>query len=135
MERSNEEIDTNILVRMVLGDRPDIENDLQKLLEREGVEYYVDDMAISELVYVLEKNYKFSRAMLADEIDILMEANSNFLVNKIVKKVLAIYVTHPKLSFNDCYLVARTEERGNYPLWTLDHKLATQCEVAKELGR
>ncbi|MBQ3293064.1 hypothetical protein IJG93_02025 [Candidatus Saccharibacteria bacterium] len=51
----------------------------------------------------------------------------------VIEGALDIYVKNPKLSFTDCYLAVITDASGETPLWTLDHKLATQCPVAKEL--
>ena len=58
----------------------------------------------------------------------------NICFNKgLIEDSLDLYVSHPKLSFVDCYLAAATNLSNEKPLWTFDHKLASQCSVAREL--
>jgi predicted nucleic acid-binding protein len=40
-----------------------------------------------------------------------------------------IYLRHPKLSFEDCYLVVSAARSSAVPLWTFDKKLAGQTDA------
>ncbi|WP_105034615.1 hypothetical protein [Cryobacterium aureum] len=44
-------------------------------------------------------------------------------------RALALYVGHPKLSCDDCYLVTSADMTSNQPLCTFDRKLASQTDA------
>lgn len=63
-----------------------------------------------------------------------MGVKTNIDFNKsVISSALDLFVSHPKLSFVDCYLAVIAETSGETPLWTLDKKLATQSKAAKNL--
>lgn len=129
-----EHIDTNIVIRLITGDDPKNYEKAKKLISKKGKTYVLEDAAIMEVVFVLSGNtYHFSREEVATGIKFIMGFNNIYFNKSIVTGALDIYVSHPKLSFTDCYLAIITETSGETPLWTLDHKLAAQCKVAKEI--
>ncbi|MBR3253011.1 PIN domain-containing protein [Candidatus Saccharibacteria bacterium] len=129
-----EHIDTNILVRLITRDDEKQLKKVLKLLSRKEKLYVFEDAAMMEVVFVLSgKTYQYSREKIAAKIKSIFQL-PNIICNKsVIEGALDIYVKHPKLSFTDCYLAVITDASGETPLWTLDHKLATQCPVAKEL--
>ena len=86
-----------------------------------------------ELVFVLtSKVYEYSREEVSEKIKSVMKLE-NLVCNKsIIESALDVYVTHPKLSFVDCYLAIVAETSGETPLWTFDKKLLAQCPIARE---
>lgn len=129
-----ERIDTNILVRLITADDKVQYKKIKKLFSQKGKIFVFEDASIMEVVYVLSGQiYRYSRKQVSNGIKTAMLL-PNLACNKsIIEGALDLYVSHPKLSFVDCYLAVVTEMSGEKPLWTLDHKLATQCNVAREL--
>lgn len=129
-----EHIDTNILVRLITRDDEKQLKKVLKLLSSQEKLYVFEDSAMMEVVFVLSgKIYQYSREKIASKIKSVLQLQ-NIACNKgVIEDALDLYVAHPALSFIDCYLAASAAVSGESPLWTLDHKLASQCPVAKEL--
>ncbi len=129
-----EHIDANIVVRLITRDDENQLEKIRRLFSRREKLYVFEDNAMMEVVFVLSgKIYQYSREKIAAKIKSIMEL-PNLVCNKsVIEGALDIYVAHPKLSFVDSYLAVVTEASGETPLWTLDHKLAAQCKVAREL--
>ena len=129
-----ERIDTNILVRLIVNDEPKQVKRAKKLFSHKDKLCVFEDAAMMEVVYVLSgKLYQQKREQIASNIKDIMRIE-NLVCNKgLIEDSLNLYVSHPKLSFVDCYLAAITKTTQETPLWTFDHKLASQCTVAKEL--
>lgn len=129
-----EHIDTNIIVRLITGDDPENYEKAKKLISKKNKVFVFEDAAMMEVVFVLSSNiYRFTREEVATSIRFIMGFSNIFFNKSLISEALDLYVTHPKLSFVDCYLVAIAVISGETPLWTLDHKLAAQCKVAREL--
>jgi predicted nucleic-acid-binding protein len=68
-------LDTNVLVRYLIGDDPDQQAAAEQCLaacERYGQTMFLSAPALCELVWVLGKVYGRSRAAIADDIDLLL---------------------------------------------------------------
>ena len=129
-----EHIDTNILIRLITQDDPQMVQRAEKLIAKKNKIYVFEDAAMMEVVFVLTGDqYRYSREEASESIKAVMLLQ-NIVFNKgLIEDALNLYVAHPKLSFVDCYLAAVTALSQETPLWTLDHKLAAQCSVAREL--
>ena len=126
-----ESLDTSILVRITTRDDEKLVKRISEYLcERPDKKFFVDDVAFSELVYVLERQKHISRDGIAKILNFFLNGYP-FVTNMLIDKVLPFYVKHPKLSFNDCYLAFKAEENNAVPLWTLDQKLGKQADTAK----
>lgn len=129
-----ERIDTNILIRLITKDNPEMLKKVKKLFSKKEKLYVFDDSAMMEVVFVLSgSRYQFEREQIKRDIQRIMLIPNLVCNRSVIEGALDIYVAHPKLSFTDCYLAVVTETSGETPLWTLDRKLAAQCPVAKEL--
>ena len=129
-----EHIDTNIVVRLITGDNPENYQKAKKLISKKDKLYIFEDAAMMEVVFVLSGSvYRFSREEVRRSIEFIMSFENIYFNKSVIAEALDLYVTHPKLSFVDCYLTAMTAISGEIPLWTLDHKLASQCKIAKTL--
>ena len=130
--KTRESLDTNLLVRLVTRDIPEQCLKVQDLLMRQGVTYEISDLAITEMVHVLQSN-NLSREKIANGIEFIFSLphiDANFAL---FADVLPMYLVHPKLSFNDCYLAAAAAMNEAEPLWTFDKALAKQSPTAKLL--
>jgi predicted nucleic-acid-binding protein len=119
-------LDTNLLLRLALRDVEAQYCAVRGLVTRPGARYRVTDTCAGELVFALSRHYAMSRVQVAAVVqaflaDSAIEANAGLL-----EQVLSRWVTHPSLSYTDCYLAEETAASGNTPLLTFDKKLASQ---------
>ncbi len=126
----NESLDTSVILRVILKDSPESGLKVQDLLMRQGVAYHVSDLAVAEAVYVMQ-NEKISREKIVEGIRMIFDLPRIIANFNLFERVFPIYLTHPKLSFNDCCLAVYAELNGAEPLWTFDQKLANQISTAK----
>lgn len=131
--RTRESLDTNIILRMIVKDMPEQGLKIQDMLMRQGVAYEVADLAVTEVVYVLQTFYHWTRAGIVDALATTLE---DFPINynrNLFERVFPMYLQYPKLSFNDCCLAAYAALNGTEPLWTFDKALAKESGTAKLL--
>lgn len=129
-----ESIDTNIMLRIILGDNMKQREAALKLLRRTGTAFYLSNVAIAEMVFVLEKLMGYERADVRENLLRVLGAYNNIDYEaEVLRKALDVYVEHRSLSFDDCYLAEEAAFKTCEPLWTFDHKLAVQSGVAKEV--
>jgi uncharacterized protein len=123
-------LDTNCLLRWLLGDIPEQKEMVASLIDsREN--FAVADAALIETVFVLEKLKKISRETIEKAIMAVI-GNKAILCNReLFIEVLPIYTKHPKLSFVDCYLEVLARRTDTAPLLTFDKKLANQLSGAQ----
>ena len=128
-----EHIDTNIIVRLMTDDNQEQVKKVKKLFSHKNKLYVFEDSAMMEVVFVLSGPlYRLNREQISKGIKTVMLL-PNLVCNKsIIEGALDLYVSHPKLSFVDCYLAVVTDTSQEKPLWTFDHKLLAQCPFAKE---
>ena len=99
-------IDANIILRFLLADNEDMFK-ISKEIMREQV--YLSNEVVAEIIYVLEKVYKFDRKIIFDRLYGIMNLTNIFNFDKrFVLKALEIYKT-TKLDFVDCLLCAYSE--------------------------
>lgn len=129
----NESLDTNAILRLMLGDVPAQRAKVVELLCRPGVTYHIADLAITEAVFVLQK-YGKTRAEIVQYLEALMK-RMNIAANwTLLERTLPMYLACPKLSFNDCCLAAYAALNQAEPLWTFDQALAKESGTAKLLA-
>ena len=129
-----ESLDTNVILRLMLGDLPEQRRAATNLLLSTGREFYISDLAISEAVHVMETPpYSHTRKQVADYFQILFMHPYIHYSRSLFEKVFTLYLSHPSLSFNDCYLSFEAEKRDHEPLWTFDRKLASQTKNSRLL--
>lgn len=116
-------IDTNILLRLILKDVPIQVAKAEKLV-KEHQNLTINDLAITETVFVLEKVIGLDRDDICELISSLLD-NQNIQINQeIIFKTTTYYQMYPALSFNDCYLAAAANQSQKMPLYTFDKALA-----------
>ena len=128
-------LDTNAILRVILNDIPEQRDIVTLLISRRQDYFRVHDLAISEAVYVMERQLGRKRQnFIADLVDFL-KFPSILYNSDIIDPSLHLYLSHPKLSFNDCYLAVKSEQTDSTPLLTFDKKLSTQLTHTKYLGK
>jgi predicted nucleic-acid-binding protein len=132
MGSNHESLDTNILLRLLLGDVPAQQAQAIKLLKPENVRFDVSDLAITEMVYVLETTHSAGRTEVVASVSFVLNLQNVNCNRKLFNSVLPAYLSHPKLSFVDCCLAEYARLNQAEPLWTFDKKLAVQSGTAKK---
>lgn len=121
-------LDANVVLRLLLDDVPQ-QHQLAVALVRLPVTLAVSDTALIETIFVLGRAYELSRPQQAEAILGLLRQPGITGSVEYFESAFALYLAHPKLSFEDCYLVVAAERSGDRPLWTFDKKLATQTDA------
>lgn len=125
-------LDTNGLLRLIVGDVPDQTRAVRRLVTTFD-SLGVADIAVMEVVYVLEKYYKLGRADNARALELLI-GNPALNINRtLLTRALPLYLAHTKLSFADCCLAVYAELHAAQPLWTFDVDLAKALPGQAEL--
>lgn len=125
-------LDTNVLLRWLLVDIKE-QAELAGRLISSTRTFDISDMAISEVVFVLERVVGASRKTIADNVFRIL-GQENFNCSRVLlKPATQLYLQHPGLSFVDCCLAVYAELNDAVPLYTFDKKLATQLGQAKLL--
>jgi predicted nucleic acid-binding protein len=109
-------IDTNILVRHLTGDPPDMAQRATRYLALEH-DLLVVDLVVAETVYVLESFYEAPRSQVAEAIRSLIAFDSIVCVDPaLLLRAVEVYETD-RLDFAEAYLVAcaETTEVGRVP--------------------
>lgn len=133
---TTDSIDTNIVLRYILGDVPEQRQKAASLLSTPGSTHYLSNQAILECIYVMEVALDITRSEVVDLLTFFLTRHSDTLEydRKLTSIAFPYYLSHPKLSWADCALAAEAEISHREPLFTFDKKLATQLPEAKLLA-
>lgn len=124
-------LDANVLLRLLLNDLPDQHQAVMKLFKNSSGQFAVADTAVIETVFVLERNYKFTRIAIVETIEGLMSLTEINCNRPLITKALFAFSKNTGLSFEDCCLATYAELNDATPLWTFDQRLAKQVPSAK----
>lgn len=101
-------VDTNILVRHLTGDPPDMAQRATRYLASER-DLLLVDLIVAETVYVLESFYEAPRTQVAEAIRSLVAFDSIVCVDPaLLLRAVEVYETD-RLDFAEAYLVACAE--------------------------
>jgi len=104
-------VDTNVLVRHLTGDPPDLAARATAYLTNEA-ELLLADVVVAETVYVLESFYKAPRSQVADAMRSLLALPCVVTVDPaLMLRALEVYELE-RIDFAEAYLVACAESTG-----------------------
>jgi predicted nucleic acid-binding protein len=104
-------VDTNVLVRHLTGDPPDLAERATALLGAER-ELLLTDLVAAETVYVLESFYEAPRDQVSEALRSLLAFGSIVCVDPaLLLRALEVYETD-RIDFAEAYLVACAETTG-----------------------
>jgi predicted nucleic acid-binding protein len=121
-------LDANVILRLLLNDVPAQHAAALALLST-GDSFAVSDTAMIETIFVLGRAYELSRAQQREAVVGVLGQPNIAGGLELFETAFELYLAHPKLSFEDCYLVSVAEQTGRGPLWTFDKKLASQTDA------
>lgn len=104
-------VDTNVLVRHLTGDPPDLAERATAFLATER-QLLLTDLVAAETVYVLESFYKAPRAQVGEAVRSLIASDSIVCVDPaLLLRAVEVYETD-RIDFAEAYLVACAETTG-----------------------
>lgn len=104
-------VDTNVLVRHLTGDPPDLAERATAYLGTEP-ELLLTDLAVAETVYVLESFYAAPRDQVGEAVRSLVAFDSIVCVDPaLLLRAVEVYETD-RIDFAEAYLVACAETTG-----------------------
>lgn len=104
-------VDTNIIVRHLTGDPPDLARHATQFL-REAEELLLADLIVAETVYVLESFYEVPRERVAELVRAVIMFPSMVVMDKpLLLRTVEVYEMD-RLDFAEAYLVASAEASG-----------------------
>ena len=112
-------VDTNILIRHLTGDPPELATGATAYLEAAD-DLYLTDLVVNETVYVLESFYEAPRTRVAEAIRSLLALGSMIVVDRgLLLRAVEVYET-ARLDFAEAYLVACAESTGIFRVASFD---------------
>jgi predicted nucleic-acid-binding protein len=104
-------VDTNVLVRHLTGDPPEMAARATTYLA-DATELYLTDLIVAETVYVLESFYEAPRDQIATAMRSLISMRSVVAVDpSLLLRAIEVYEVD-RLDFAEAYLVACAESTG-----------------------
>ena len=115
-------VDTNILVRHLTGDPPDLAAKATAFLAS-ATELLLADLIVAETVYVLESYYKVPRRQVAKAIQSLLAFEPVITVDPaLLLRAIEVYEVN-RLDFAEAYLVACAESTGVGEIASFDESI------------
>ena len=115
-------VDTNILVRHLTGDPPELASRATAYLAS-ATELLLADLIVAETVYVLESFYEVPRGQVADAMRSLIAFRSIVTVDPaLLLRAIEVY-EHDRIDFAESYLVACAETTGVNQVASFDRSI------------
>jgi len=116
-------VDTNVFLRFFVRD---VESSYQKAkelfkkAENREIKLVTSDLAIAEIIWVLESYYNFSRAEIKEVVDTILESRNMEVANHArIKEAIRLYASG-KMDFIDAYNISYINAKGYKKLATFD---------------
>ncbi len=123
-------VDTNILVRHLTGDPPDMAARATAYLEAES-ELLLTDLVAAETVYVLESFYEAPRRQVAQALRSLLAFGSVASVDPALLLRAAEVYESDRIDFAEAYLVACAETTGVAKIASFDRSLDRVASIQR----
>ena len=115
-------VDTNVLVRHLIGDPPKMAARATAYLQRES-ELLVADLIVAETIYVLESFYEVARPEISEAMRALIVMESVSVVDApLLLRAVEIY-EYDRLDFAEAYLIASAESTGVMQVASFDRSI------------
>lgn len=117
-------IDTNVVVRFLTNDEPNLANKAGSLLgQSNSNSLELTNVVFIEIAFVLISNYQMEKKKLVEALALLIDLESISCDRPLFRETLAIFEEKP-ISIVDSYLLAKIILGRNAKLVTFDKKLA-----------
>lgn len=116
-------VDTNVILRMVTGEPPDLAIEVREFMKKVNHREYIlriSPLVIAECCWVLESYYEQKPADIANVLQLLIESDGVEMEEKsVIQKSLSDYAKK-NVDFIDAYLVAHAKENPPEEIVTWD---------------
>ena len=117
-------IDTNVLVRILVGDDGVQSATAQAFISAEGP-VWVSQVVLAETIWVLETVYERSKSQLVAALHRILDNRELAVEDPVVAcAALDLYQAKGKVDFSDCLTLEIARKAGHLPLATFDKALA-----------
>ena len=123
--------DTNAILRLLLGDIPEQQEQVLQLLDSATAPFAVADLVFAEAAFVMSRAYGMNRSDISQALRGLLDLPEITADKQLLHAAFKVFVDRPALSFEDSYLAAFAETTSATPLYTFDRKLANQVSGAR----
>ncbi len=115
-------VDTNVLVRHLIGDPPKLATRATDYIRGES-DLLVADLIVAETIYVLESFYEVSRPEISESMRALIVMESVRVVDApLLLRAVEIY-EYDRLDFAEAYLIASAESTGVMRVASFDRSI------------
>ena len=115
-------VDTNVLVRLVVGDDPGQVRAAERFAASGA---WASHLALAEAAWVLDAVYGRTAEQIATALDTLLNHKDLTLQDPdVVAAALQQFRERPALGFTDCLVLEVARKAGHMPLGTFDRRLA-----------
>ena len=115
-------VDTNVLVRHLIGDPPKMAARATAYFQRES-ELLVADLIVAETIYVLESFYEVARPEISEAMRALIVMESVSVIDApLLLRAVEIY-EYERLDFTEAYLIASAESTGVMQVASFDRSI------------
>jgi predicted nucleic-acid-binding protein len=119
-------LDTNVLLRFITGDEPVVAAAVRRFLQQQQAPLFISTVVLIEMVWTLQKRYKFSRASLVATLTTLLRHPQVYFSDKpLLQRTLADY-SAGNADFADYFIRNDAQQQGASPLYTLDKTAAAE---------
>ena len=128
-------LDTNVLIRYLVGDVPEQTEAARELIERltSDAPGFICREVILEVAWVLERSYHFTRIHVAEVLLNLTASDSLVVENSDDVAAAAYRYRQGGVGFSDLMILKATERANAAPLHTFDRRLS-QMQGATLIG-
>ena len=124
-------VDTNVLIRHLTGDPPEMASRATRYLETAD-ELLLPDLILAEVAYVLESFYETPRAQVATTLRAVLAFPAIRVVDAdLLQRAVEVYEVH-RLDFADAFLVASAERTGIGVIASFDRTIDRITTVRRE---
>jgi predicted nucleic-acid-binding protein len=120
MAKNTEFLDTNCMLRYVLGDNLSQAKKVEDLVSRGAT---IQDCAFLEFVWVLQSFYEMSREQVTQKIEVFTMDERVSCNQEVLSRASSHYLQYPQISFIDAYLAVMAGKKGGI-LRTFDKNLS-----------
>jgi predicted nucleic-acid-binding protein len=122
-------IDTNVLVRLMVGDDK-AQTAAAQAFVAEGV--WISTVVLAEATWVLTSVYEVGAHALLEATTMLLDHRSLTIQDAdAVTAALKLFRSSPALGFSDCLIVELARKYGHTPVGTFDRRLARAAGTAR----
>jgi len=123
-------VDTNVLVRLVVRDNPELVRIAESFIAGGA---WVSHLVLAEAIWVLDAVYDRTPEQISGAIDRLLNHKDLTIQDaEVVTRALEHFRKRPALGFSDCLVLEIARKAGYTPLGTFDRGLA-KLDGAKRL--